>query len=70
MENNAIAKQTLGYYLCQTALKTAIPFKSEKDFSNNHCLNYGFSYWHCADTDLMDQEYDRCRTKTVPRQTC
>ncbi len=70
MENNAIVKQTLGYYLCRTALKTAIPFKSEKDFSNNHCFNYGFSYRHCADTDLMDQEYDRCRAEAVPRQAC
>ena len=38
MEKTVLAKQWMGYYLCQTALKTAIPFKREKDIADNFTL--------------------------------
>lgn len=45
--------------------KTAIFFKSEKDFSNNHCFNSPVADQHNPDTGILDQEYDRCGKKAV-----
>ena len=55
----------MGYYLCQTALKTAIPFKSEKDFSYNHSPHFGVPRQHHFDPDLVDQEYGEGGRKAI-----
>lgn len=59
MEKTEVAKQKLRYYLCQSALKTAIFFKSEKDFSNNYCINSPVSCQYYPDPGFVDQKYDR-----------
>jgi hypothetical protein len=65
VEKTRIVKQEKGYYLCQSALKTAIFFKSEKDFSNNHCINSPVADQYHPDTGVLDQKYDRRREKAV-----
>ena len=65
MEKTDAAKQNLRYYLCPIALKTAIFFKREKDFSLNYCIDPGVANWHYPYPDIMDQKYDRGRGKAV-----
>jgi hypothetical protein len=65
VEKTEVVKQKLRYYLCQSALKTAIFFKSEKDFSNNHCINTPVTCQHYPDPDFVDQKYDSRREETV-----
>ena len=65
MEKTEVAKQKLRYYLCQSALKTAIFFKSEKDFSNNYCINSAVSYQYNPDSGIVDQKYDSGREEAV-----
>ena len=55
----------MGYYLCQTALKTAIPFKREKDFSYNHSAYFGITRQHHIDPDFVDQKYGEGGRKAV-----
>jgi hypothetical protein len=63
-----VVKQDLGYYLCQSALKTAIFFKREKDFSNNYSISSSIPYQHYPYTGIVDQKYDSCGRKTVYRK--
>ena len=55
----------MGYYLCETALKTAIPFKSEKNFSYNHSAHFSVSRQYHFDPDFVDQEYGEGGRKAV-----